>query len=78
MSCSAAAIGGVAAMTASTLTHPADQLKVRMFLHGEGSSAQTGGARQVAGDILRNEGLRGGFYRGVTATWLRQALFSTT
>lgn len=77
-SMSSAAIGGLSAVTASTLTHPADQLKVRMFLHGECASTQTGGARELAGQILRSEGVRSGFYRGLTATWLRQALFSTT
>eukprot|EP01065_Artemidia_motanka_P017030 TRINITY_DN205_c0_g2_i1.p1 TRINITY_DN205_c0_g2~~TRINITY_DN205_c0_g2_i1.p1 ORF type:complete len:329 (+),score=98.45 TRINITY_DN205_c0_g2_i1:92-988(+) len=78
MSMSAAAIGGLAAMTASTITHPADQLKVRMFLHGEGRTAQTSGTRAMVGQIYRSEGVRQGFYRGVTATWLRQALFSTS
>jgi len=77
MSVSAAAIGGLAAMTASTLTHPADSLKVRMFLHGEGVSGKGAGV-SIVKDIYRSEGVRKGFYRGVTATWLRQALFSTS
>ncbi|KAJ9466823.1 putative mitochondrial 2-oxoglutarate/malate carrier protein [Diplonema papillatum] len=71
-------IGGLAAMTASTLTHPVDSLKVRLFLHGEGTAAKGGTGVGVARDILRTEGLRQGFYRGVTATWLRQAVFSTS
>jgi len=71
-------IGGLAAMTASTITHPADSLKVRMFLHGEGQSAKSAGTGKLVKDIYRSEGLRRGFFRGVTATWLRQALFSTS
>eukprot|EP00756_Hemistasia_phaeocysticola_P025718 Hpha_TRINITY_DN16018_c4_g3::TRINITY_DN16018_c4_g3_i1::g.118216::m.118216/K15104/SLC25A11, OGC; solute carrier family 25 (mitochondrial oxoglutarate transporter), member 11 len=78
MSGSAAMIGGLAAMTASTITHPADSLKVRMFLHGEGQSAKGAGTGSLVKDIYRSEGLRRGFFRGVTATWLRQALFSTS
>eukprot|EP01065_Artemidia_motanka_P017031 TRINITY_DN205_c0_g2_i2.p1 TRINITY_DN205_c0_g2~~TRINITY_DN205_c0_g2_i2.p1 ORF type:complete len:330 (+),score=93.25 TRINITY_DN205_c0_g2_i2:93-992(+) len=77
MSGTAACIGGLAAMTASTMTHPIDSLKVRMVLYGEGVSAKGAGIGIVI-DIYRSEGLRKGFYRGVTATWLRQALFSTS
>eukprot|EP01062_Namystynia_karyoxenos_P047612 TRINITY_DN359_c0_g1_i3.p2 TRINITY_DN359_c0_g1~~TRINITY_DN359_c0_g1_i3.p2 ORF type:complete len:297 (+),score=94.78 TRINITY_DN359_c0_g1_i3:92-982(+) len=74
---STAALGGLAAMTASTITHPADFLKVRMMIHGEGSTARGPGIGIVS-DIYRSEGFRRGFFRGVTATWLRQALFSTS
>ena len=74
---SAGIIGGLAAMTASTLTHPVDSLKVRLFLHGEGKSGSSAGIG-LAKDIYKNEGIIKGFYRGVTATWLRQALFSTS
>ena len=74
---SAGILGGLAAMTASTVTHPADSLKVRMFLHGEGTSGKNPGIG-LARNIYRSEGVVKGFYRGVTATWLRQALFSTS
>eukprot|EP01059_Diplonema_ambulator_P023588 TRINITY_DN390_c0_g6_i1.p1 TRINITY_DN390_c0_g6~~TRINITY_DN390_c0_g6_i1.p1 ORF type:complete len:320 (+),score=68.68 TRINITY_DN390_c0_g6_i1:48-962(+) len=74
---SAGILGGLAAMTASTLTHPVDSLKVRMFLHGEGKSNSAAGMGIVK-TIYKNEGIKQGFYRGVTATWLRQALFSTS
>eukprot|EP01064_Diplonema_japonicum_P011144 TRINITY_DN1840_c0_g2_i1.p1 TRINITY_DN1840_c0_g2~~TRINITY_DN1840_c0_g2_i1.p1 ORF type:complete len:302 (+),score=51.69 TRINITY_DN1840_c0_g2_i1:903-1808(+) len=74
---SAGILGGLAAMTASTLTHPVDSLKVRMFLHGEGKAGR-GAGMGIVKTIYKTEGIKQGFYRGVTATWLRQALFSTS
>ncbi|KAJ9469174.1 putative mitochondrial 2-oxoglutarate/malate carrier protein [Diplonema papillatum] len=74
---SAGIIGGLAAMTASTLTHPADSLKVRMFLHNQGQAGGGAGLSMVK-TIYKTEGIKRGFYSGVTATWLRQALFSTS
>eukprot|EP01062_Namystynia_karyoxenos_P047614 TRINITY_DN359_c0_g2_i1.p2 TRINITY_DN359_c0_g2~~TRINITY_DN359_c0_g2_i1.p2 ORF type:complete len:328 (+),score=111.73 TRINITY_DN359_c0_g2_i1:88-984(+) len=78
MSVSAAALGGLAAMTASTITHPADSLKVLSSMHGEGRTARGVAVASLVRDVYRSEGLRKGLYRGVSATWLRQALFSPT
>eukprot|EP01012_Entosiphon_sulcatum_P053956 TRINITY_DN7436_c0_g1_i1.p1 TRINITY_DN7436_c0_g1~~TRINITY_DN7436_c0_g1_i1.p1 ORF type:complete len:290 (+),score=14.03 TRINITY_DN7436_c0_g1_i1:274-1143(+) len=70
-------IGGFAAITASCITHPADSIKVRMFLHGE-LEANNAPKLALIRKIYQTEGLRRGFYRGLSATILRQALFSTS
>lgn len=70
----AGVIGGLAAMTASALTHPMDSLRVRMYLYGE-LERPSAPASPMVRHIWHTEGLRG-FYRGLTATVLRQALFS--
>ena len=69
-------VGGLAAMTASTVTHPIDLLKVRMLLHGE-QQAGTVARLSLVADVVRSEGVRG-LYRGLSASLLRQALYSTT
>eukprot|EP00667_Euglena_gracilis_P014083 EG_transcript_14556 len=69
-------IGGLAAMSASVVTHPADSLRVRMYLYGQLERTSTPTSSLVR-HIWQAEGVHG-FYRGVTATVLRQALFSTS
>lgn len=63
-------------MTASALTHPADSVKVRMYLYGQLESNSQPKLSLVK-HIWDREGVRG-FYRGVSATVLRQALYSTS
>ncbi|KAG0562895.1 hypothetical protein KC19_9G180600 [Ceratodon purpureus] len=86
--------GGLASMIAGFATHPLDLIKVRMQLQGEGASApalayalQGGNAHSpavarpgpfgVGIDVARSEGV-GALYSGVSATLLRQVLYSST
>ena len=78
--------GGLSCQFAVLFTNPIDVVKTRMQLSGElsGSSAQSAaaGARRpglvaVAQSLAANEGPRA-FYRGFTASILREALYSST
>jgi solute carrier family 25 oxoglutarate transporter 11 len=68
--------GGAAAITASCITHPLDVVKLRMFLTGE---LQPGVHPRLSlvRTMYATEGMRG-FYAGLSAAVLRQALFSST
>lgn len=66
--------GGAAAVTASTLTHPLDLVKVRAFLLGEQARPIT--KSSLFSRIVAREGVTG-LYSGVSATIARQACFST-
>ena len=68
--------GGAAAITASCVTHPIDVVKLRMFLTGELQASVLPRLAMVR-DMYAAHGVRG-FYAGLSATVLRQALFSTT
>ena len=68
--------GGAAAITASCVTHPIDVVKLRMFLTGELQAGVLPRLAMVRG-MYAAHGVRG-FYAGLSATVLRQALFSTT
>lgn len=74
--------GGLGEMFAVCFSHPADVLKVRLQLMGECNSAKrTLTARDFldAGRRLTIvDGVRGGLYAGITASWMRQAVFSST
>ncbi|CAI5525080.1 unnamed protein product [Closterium sp. Naga37s-1] len=76
--------GGVASMVAGVATHPLDLLKVRMQLLGEGSAKAAagatgapGGALRVAAEVVRENGVKG-LFTGVSATMMRQILYSAT
>ncbi|EPS72906.1 hypothetical protein M569_01849 [Genlisea aurea] len=85
--------GGVASIVAGCSTHPLDLLKVRLQLQGEAIHTLRPalafhshhihlppprlGLVSVGFNILRQEGLAG-LFSGVSATVLRQALYSTT
>jgi len=63
-------------MSASSVTHPIDLLKVRMLLFGEQAKNQSAKLTLVR-EIVAREGMLG-LYSGLSAALLRQALFSTT
>lgn len=77
--------GGIASIVAGCTTHPLDLIKVRMQLQGEMAPAQRQalqspprvGPINTAVRIIRQEGFSG-LYSGVSATLLRQAVYSTT
>ncbi|KAI9355985.1 mitochondrial carrier domain-containing protein [Zopfochytrium polystomum] len=63
--------GGVAAMAAAAVSHPLDTLKIRMQTSTTKSSVLS---KLVA--VIRNEGISA-LYAGLSASLLRQALYST-
>ncbi|KAI3699179.1 hypothetical protein L2E82_43276 [Cichorium intybus] len=75
--------GGIASIIAGCSTHPLDLIKVRMQLQGENHS--TGGLPRpprvgpiaVGMQIVRQDGFPA-LFSGVSATMLRQCLYSTT
>mmetsp|Transcript_30953 Transcript_30953/g.50071 ORF Transcript_30953/g.50071 Transcript_30953/m.50071 type:complete len:296 (-) Transcript_30953:3-890(-) len=69
-----AILGGLSSMSAATCTHPIDLLKVRFQLS---SRTTEGGALTIVTDIIKKEGVSG-LYKGLTASLLRQATYSTT
>lgn len=71
-----AVCGGLAAMSASACTHPLDLLKVRLQLSGElDPTRPRASIPDTVRLMLQREGVRG-FYRGLSASLLRQALYS--
>ncbi|CAN0877266.1 Mitochondrial uncoupling protein 4 [Linum grandiflorum] len=76
--------GGIASIIAGCSTHPLDLIKVRMQLQGESSisaihlrAPPSVGPVAVGMNILRSEGVAA-LFSGVSATVLRQTLYSTT
>lgn len=69
-------VGGASAISASCVTHPIDVLKVRMFMYGELQKSMYPKLTLIK-DVYKEGGVRA-FYRGLSATVVRQALFSTT
>jgi len=62
-------------MTAALCTHPIDVMKVRFQIYNEGKSSKHARVVQTYKNIVATEG-RGAFYRGISASLLRQATFS--
>jgi len=70
--------GGLAAMMASSVTQPIDLIKVRLQLSGElESKYQRVSIVDKVGEVYRTAGIRG-FYKGLSASLLRQSLYSTS
>ncbi|XP_058097014.1 mitochondrial uncoupling protein 5-like [Magnolia sinica] len=75
--------GGLASIVAGCSTHPLDLIKVRLQLHGEAQTATIAssparvGPISVGARIVRTEGLPA-LFSGISATVLRQTLYSTT
>jgi len=71
-------VGGLSGMLASAATHPIDLLKVRMQLYGEsGKESGRVGLFKTAFALVRKEGTLA-MYRGLSASLLRQATYTTT
>ena len=67
--------GGLAAMCGSAASHPLDLLKVRLQV-AEGGGPRAG-PWSIARQVVAESGLRG-LYRGLSASLLRQAAYSST
>lgn len=75
------AIGGLGDMSATLLSHPADVLKVRMQLLGEGNAkkptVKLADYAETGRRLVMKEGVRRGLYGGLSASLLRHSVFST-
>ena len=71
--------GGVGDATAAMISHPMDVIKVRRQLRGELSAAKyvRVSLASTARSLITNEGIVSGLYRGLSASILRQSVFST-
>jgi dicarboxylate transporter 10 len=74
-----AVTGGIAAIMATSITHPFDLLKVRSQMLGEGERlrGEKGKLVRIFRNIYSTAGIFG-FYRGLSAAILRQSVFSTS
>lgn len=74
--------GGLGEMFAVCFSHPADVLKVRLQLTGEGQVGKRSLTPRDFIDAGRRlvvvDGVRNGLYSGISASWMRQAVFSST
>lgn len=68
-------------MTAGTITHPIDMVKIRMRIHGEVGGQST---KSYGGNLLRTiktivltENVFS-LYKGLSGTWLREATYAPT
>lgn len=70
--------GGLAAMAGAGASHPLDVIKVRLQIQGEGGSSvgKRMGPWSMGIHIVRTDG-PGGLFRGLTASLLRQAVYSS-
>lgn len=71
--------GGISCITAASFTHPVDTIKIRLQIQGElGRSNQQAynNIFRAGYVILKNEGFRG-LYKGVSASWLREGVYSS-
>lgn len=64
---------GVAAMAASSCTHPLDVIKTRMQIIEGGSKL---GMVGIGTDMLKNEGFKA-LFKGIEACWLREIVYSS-
>lgn len=74
------AVTSLSAMAAETSTFPLDITKTRLQLHGESLSHSAAGRAsgfQIAGKIVRNEGL-GGLYKGLSPAIIRHLFYTPT
>ncbi len=67
-------------MTAATVTHPIDTIKIRLQIQGEighlNVQRQYNNVFRAAYVILKNEGAQG-LYKGITASWVREGVYSS-
>eukprot|EP00743_Colponemidia_sp_Colp-15_P003056 GILK01003303.1.p1 GENE.GILK01003303.1~~GILK01003303.1.p1 ORF type:complete len:300 (-),score=38.34 GILK01003303.1:731-1630(-) len=70
--------GGLASMTAETVTIPVDVTKIRLQLQGSGDSPDKmyNGMVDCMRKTVKNEGI-GGLYKGLAPAVLRQAVYSS-
>ena len=70
-------LGGIACMTAGTVTHPVDLIKTRM----QANYANVGiglanSSFSTVKKVIKNEGVRS-LYKGLSATWIREGSYSS-
>lgn len=70
------ALGGLAGCGATAVVHPADTLKVRAQVAGEGAAGRNVSPAALASRMVRAEGV-GALYAGLSAGLLRQCTYTT-
>lgn len=71
---------GISCVCAGTVTHPVDTMKIRLQLQGEGGTDGAKKYRNIfhgASVVAREEGIKTGLYKGITASWLRESSYSS-
>ena len=66
-------------MTAATITHPIDTIKIRLQIQGEVGKTNQQAYNNIfraAYVVVKNESVRG-LYKGLTASWLREGIYSS-
>jgi solute carrier family 25 oxoglutarate transporter 11 len=70
------AFGGLSGMLGTSITQPIDTVKVRIQIIGEAAKGESTNPLQVAGKMLKNEGITS-FYKGLDSALFRQATYGT-
>ena len=69
---------GVASISAASVTHPIDTMKIRLQIQGEQGrqSRHYSSFRRGVMVVIKNEGVRG-LYKGLAAACLRESIYSS-
>ncbi|CDW90200.1 mitochondrial substrate carrier family protein ucpb-like [Stylonychia lemnae] len=72
---------GIASVTAASVTHPIDTVKIRLQIQGEigkkgASNKQYNNVFRGMYMIVQEESIRG-LYKGITASWMRESIYSS-
>ena len=71
---------GIASVSAASVTHPIDTLKIRLQIQGEmgkrGSKEAYDNIFKAFQVVYKNEGMRG-LYKGVSASFMRESIYSS-
>jgi len=70
-------LSGLSGCSAASCTHPFDTVKVRMQLASMGAKGESDGLMTTATKLINNEGFMA-LYKGLSASLLRQATYTTT
>jgi solute carrier family 25 protein 14/30 len=74
-----ALLAGGASIISATATHPIDLIKIRMQLQPTLPDGTKKYSNMIKGIILvsKEEGIRGGIYKGIEGAWMRESVYST-
>ena len=70
---------GIASISAATVTHPLDTVKIRLQMQGEAGKAtirQYDNMFRGMIVVCEHEGF-GGLYKGLSAAWMRESIYSS-
>jgi hypothetical protein len=70
-------LGGVASLTAGSVTHPIELVKIRFQMQNQSSQSKTYRSfPQATVHIIKTEGITA-LYKGITAQWFKESIYST-